>query len=288
MTKPYVLLLHGLGESAMKMALIELFLRSSGYRTVNISYPSRLFSTEELAKTFVTPVLEQLEKEEILHVVTHSLGGILLRASLQNREQKNLGRVIMLAPANQGSEIIEIYRRNPLFAAISGPVSQESGTGENCYPCKIEDEINYELGIIAGSLAIDPLSFLFIKWPQDGRVSAQSTELDGMKDHIVIPSSHELITYNPITLYQIYFFLTHGYFYKQGQYMSNDNNKNAENKENAKNSAWKTPMDLPSVKPEDYDIAIESANGSSKNGSAEKADLKKPHSVPKKAKSNIR
>lgn len=45
--------------------------------------------------------------------------------------------------------------------------------------------------------------------------------------------------------------------------MNNNKDKNKHHSdENAKNTAWKTPMELPSVKPEDYDTSIDSANGS--------------------------
>jgi pimeloyl-ACP methyl ester carboxylesterase len=212
MKKECVLLLHGLGESEGRMLPIAFWLSHNGYRTIGVTYPSTLYPAEQLAKEYIAPLLRDYEGEETLHIVTHSLGGILLRYCLQSHRPKNIKRVVMLTPANHGSEIIEIYRHAPWLALMAGPALQQSGMGNACFACKLQDEVNYELGIIAGSLPLDPLSLTVTPWPQDGRASVESTRLAGMRDHTVIPAPHEFITWHPLAVYQTYHFLKHGRF----------------------------------------------------------------------------
>jgi triacylglycerol lipase len=254
-----VLLIHGLAESEWRMLPISLWLTYAGYKVVGVTYPSTLYPAEILAEEYIAPLLHDLESEEILHVVTHSMGGILLRYCLQSKLQENLKRVVMVTPANHGSELLEIYRHNPFMAALLGSPLQQSGLGENCFPCSIRDNVDYEIGIIAGDLPIDPISLAAIPWPHDGRTSVKDTKLNGMKDHITIAASHDFITFHPFAIYQTEYFLKHGQFYRpfnnMEEYIPNDN-------ENAKNEKWQAPVKFHDVKPEDYDVSIASANGS--------------------------
>jgi triacylglycerol lipase len=248
MKKECVLLIHGLAESEWRMLPMSLWLSYAGYRVIGVTYPSTFYPAEQLAEEYIAPLLRDLESEETLNVVTHSLGSILLRYCLKSKRQKNLKRVVMTTPAHHGSEQLEIYRHNPFMSALLGPSLQQSGIGEHCFACKLEDRVDYEVGIIAGSMPIDPISYFTIPWPHDGRESVARTKLQGMKDHITILASHDFVTFHPLAVYQTYFFLKQGYFHRfksvnyMEDYMLKDNND-----ENAKNNKWQ-------VKPEYYPI----------------------------------
>ena len=78
--KDCVVLLHGLARSAGAMETMQQALTDAGYHTVNVDYPSRKHAIEALAPMVIPPALAQcLEKQtDVIHFVTHSMGGILL------------------------------------------------------------------------------------------------------------------------------------------------------------------------------------------------------------------
>src|SRR5688572_10385763 len=97
------------------------------------------------------------------------MGGILVRYYLQQNKLTNLGKVVMLAPANNGSEMLELYRHNPVLASWLGPSLQQSGLEGHCFSCQLNPVVDYEVGIIAGYVPMDPLSWFTIQKPHDGK-----------------------------------------------------------------------------------------------------------------------
>ena len=212
--KEHAVLLHGLGETPWQMALIEGALQAAGFGVTNLRYPSTEACTAELADRFVRPLFDRFRDAPKLHFVTHSMGGIMMRYLLQDRQPANLGRVVMLAPGHHGSRILELYRRTRLFKEMFGPAGQEVGTGDHCFSCFLDDTAEYELGIIAGILSGDPLANLVLSWPHDGRLSVETTRLHGMRDHTLVPATHDHITFHPLAIFQTLQFLKTGRFFR--------------------------------------------------------------------------
>jgi len=187
-----VVLLHGLARSATSMNKMQRALVEAGYETANIAYPSRHYSVEELAQIAVTDGLHACQSNgeiERVHFVTHSLGGILLRQYLSVGDIPLLGRVVMLAPPNQGSAAVDELAGVPGFNWLNGPAGRQLGKGEGSVPLAL-GPADFELGIIAGNRSIDPITSAVLKNPDDGRVSVEDTKLDGMDDFVVVEHSH--------------------------------------------------------------------------------------------------
>ncbi len=187
-----VVLLHGLARSSMSMNRMERALQAEGYSTVNVDYPSRDHTVEELAEMAVPEGLagcRALEGVERIHFVTHSLGGILLRQYLSEHDIGELGRVVMLGPPNQGSAAVDELAEVPGFDWLNGPAGRQLGKGDDSVPLRL-GPADFELGVIAGNRTIDPITSAVLDDPDDGRVSVEDTKLEGMTDFVVVEHSH--------------------------------------------------------------------------------------------------
>ncbi len=187
-----VVLLHGLVRSAASMQPMQRALEAAGFETANVDYPSRENPIEVLAPLAVEDGLADCRARPQLrsiHFVTHSLGGILLRQYLVAHDIPELGRVVMLGPPSQGSLAADRLRGAPGYDWLNGPVGRQLGKGEDSVPLALPPA-DFEVGIIAGSRTIDPVTSAFLPDPDDGRVSVEDTKLEGMKDFVVVAHSH--------------------------------------------------------------------------------------------------
>lgn len=206
-----VVLLHGLGRSSFSMKQLASSLEDAGYATVNIDYPSTRLEAEDLGGMLEQQLAVCCLEAERVHFVTHSLGGIVVRAYLAEHSLPNLGRVVMLAPPNQGSEWVDALRDVAVFEWIMGPTAVELGTDPESLPNRLPPA-DYPVGIIAGNQVVNPLGAELIPGDDDGTVSVEHTRLEGMTDFIELPASHTFIMYSDEVARQVLAFLRTGHF----------------------------------------------------------------------------
>lgn len=206
-----VVLLHGLGRGAWSMKRIEWALEDAGYRVVNFGYPSRDFTVETLADDVLAPMLAglALEPGARVHFVTHSMGGIVVRCYLRDHRLDALGRIVMIAPPNGGSEVADKLKATWIYRVVNGPAGQQLGTDGLATTL---GSAPGETGIIAGDVSLNPLFSSWIDGPSDGKVSVARTRLDGMRDFVVMPYSHTWLMWHRTVIDQVLAFLRDGRF----------------------------------------------------------------------------
>jgi triacylglycerol lipase len=192
-----VILLHGLCRTPHSMAKMKRALARAGYTVWNVDYPSRTAPVQKLADDAIGKAIIDCRQGGATRIdfVTHSLGGILVRSYLARHKVPELGRVVMLAPPNEGSEVVDKLGGFSLFQWINGPAGNELGTGKNSTPNQL-GPATFPVGIIAGDRSINWINSLLIPGPDDGKVSVQKAKLAGMSDFIIIHAAHPFIMRN--------------------------------------------------------------------------------------------
>lgn len=206
-----VVLLHGYGRTGYSMLFLESRLKTEGYQVCNVGYPSMRRTPEGLTELLHQEFEACGGAAPRMHFVTHSLGGILVRAWLSEHRLDNLGRVVMLAPPNRGSELADIANGLSLLHPILGPTVLQLGTSPASLPNRLPPPW-YEVGVIAGVDDFNPLGSFFVPEPSDGTVSVASTRLGGMSDFVTVPKSHTFIMWSSDVADYVVRFLRTGRF----------------------------------------------------------------------------
>lgn len=188
-----VVLVHGLGRTSRSLIVLERRLERAGFRVVSYDYPSTTESFERLVDSLGV-VVESccVPANAPVHFVTHSMGGVLVRALLRDSVPPYVGRVVMLSPPNQGSEIVDAFSPSPLLVSVLGPAGAALGTDSSSVPQRL-GPARFPLGIIAGNRSMTRLGSRLIPGPDDGLVGVEQTRLEGADDFLVVPATHTTI-----------------------------------------------------------------------------------------------
>jgi pimeloyl-ACP methyl ester carboxylesterase len=211
-----VVLLHGIMRSRLSMRSLEKFLKKQGFKTLNIGYRSTRQSIEDITDS-LQPCIVAFAQEVSgnIHFVGYSMGGLIIRAYLKKYRPERLGRVVMLGTPNKGSKMADIAKNWWFFRFFYGPAGQQLVTDQSSFS-HLFGPVDYELGIVAGNCNLDPLASLIIGTPNDGKVSIESTKLEGMADHTIIGATHTFIASKRAAQAHTVDFLQTGAFKKLG------------------------------------------------------------------------
>jgi triacylglycerol lipase len=209
---PALVLLHGLGRTKWSLWPVAREGRRRGRTVHNLGYPSRSAPIEVLAQDVAHRVREVASSGEPVDVVTHSMGGIVLRAAVAAGvlSPDALRRVVMLAPPNHGSELADRLRDFTIYRFATGPAGQQIGTGEHSVPRRLPPP-PFEVGIIAGKRS-NMLLARMLGAEGDGKVTVESARLEGMRDIVVVDRAHTFLMWAPDVLEHIFRFLETGRF----------------------------------------------------------------------------
>ena len=210
-----VLLLHGLARTGLSMAPMAWALRRAGFAPQIVDYPSRRRAIADLVLEVAARV-DALEDGPV-HFVTHSLGGVLVRALAAERFDADAplptgSRAVMLAPPHGGSAVADLVAGWPPVRAVLGPALSELGTDGASVPLGLGPVRGLEAGVIAGDRAVLPFARV-LEGANDGLVSVESAFApDGLADTLLVRAGHTLPMASPEIMRQTVHFLEHGRF----------------------------------------------------------------------------
>jgi triacylglycerol lipase len=207
-----VVLLHGLGRTRFSMTRARMRLEAAGFRVVNIQYRSMKKPIGDLADDVRSRLSEELPEDcTRVHFLTHSMGGIVLRALIAGGGTcGTLGHSVMLAPPNRGSQVAARLLDGSIFRAVLGPAGQQLKAGAESLPLAL-GPADYVVGIIAGNRPSSPWARL-IDGDNDGTVAVSETTLEGMTDFLVVPCSHTFMMNDLGVINQAIHFFRNGAF----------------------------------------------------------------------------
>jgi pimeloyl-ACP methyl ester carboxylesterase len=175
-----VSLVHGFFANQYMLALLGHRLKRHGYLATPWGYRNMRRSILEHADAF-SRELARLDADravDTIHLVTHSMGGIIARAALERFRPQKLGRFVMLAPPNRGS-----FVANAAVGVLGGlfkPVA-ELTTGPESLVNSLGMPTGIDIGVIAAS--------------RDALVSPESTRPDVPHDHVTLPCLHSSLLF---------------------------------------------------------------------------------------------
>ncbi len=195
-SRELVLLTHGIASPRMLLYPLARRLRTVGYSTRVYGYNSIWYSIRTHAKKFVKVVHRASEGYDKIHLVVHSMGGIITRCALEQEMPMNLGRIVMIAPPNRGSHIAT--RNAPWHGWFSPPVLEMRDTPDSLVNQLGPLPPGREVGVLAAS--------------NDNVIRPGMTEVEGQADHRTVKGWHTGILWSTETADLTNRFLSHGSF----------------------------------------------------------------------------
>ncbi|MFT5837210.1 MAG: triacylglycerol lipase [Candidatus Azotimanducaceae bacterium] len=125
----------------------------------------------------------------------------------------NLGRVVMLSPPNQGSEVVDKIGGSWIFRKVNGPAGQQLDTDTNSFVNRLAP-IDFECGVLTGDRTINCINSLMIPGKDDGKVSVDSAQIEGVSAFKVVHATHPFIMKKKAVIQEVIHFLKTGAFQK--------------------------------------------------------------------------
>lgn len=164
-----VVLIHGLARTQASMRIMALRLQRAGFRTAFARYDSRRMRIDEAVAT-VAKQIDKMDRIAPLHLVGHSLGGIVALRVKRDHPDLNIHRIVQLGSPNLGSGAARTLSEVRLAREFFGPVLTElSGDVAK------EDTPDPDIMAVAGTSMPRWLSQRYgIRGSNDGLVSVRS------------------------------------------------------------------------------------------------------------------
>jgi len=178
-----VLLLHGLWMGPWVMSWLAHALNRDGYEARALALHSMSDKPSNHVEKLAAAVNDM--DADVVHLVGHSMGGVVVLRYLQEAAKHRLGRALLLGAPALGSHAARQMDRQPWGGLLGASRELWLSPFEDAVPAGIE------VGAIAGNVAfgLGPL-FVSLEGDNDGVVTVAETRVEGLSDHIVLHVSH--------------------------------------------------------------------------------------------------
>ncbi|MEZ9487753.1 alpha/beta fold hydrolase [Vibrio breoganii] len=203
-----VIIVHGLARSASSMEEMSERVEEHGYQVCVVDYPTvgrELDYTLHKSGLQIDECVYQFDRElsqasgSKIHFVGHSLGGLVIRDYLAKKPamtySQHLGEVVFLGTPNHGSDVADFFSSLwllPLAGGTAASLTTDPQSLPNSLP-----QPNYPFGVIAGTDTYPVLRHVFEN-SNDGLVSVESAQLEGMQDFIAVDIKHDSLRSDPM------------------------------------------------------------------------------------------
>jgi len=181
--------------------------KNHGFTTAQFSYHSVSEGVAENSRR-LRNFINQAPADTV-HLVAHSLGGVLALQMLTRFPTDKVGRIVCLGSPLAGSSAARNLSRARLGRTMLGRTAHEALLEG---PLESSDD-HHEVGVIAGTVGLG-LGLIVgrLEKPHDGMVTLKETQLPGITDHLTMAVNHFGLILVRKVVEQTSHFLLHGEF----------------------------------------------------------------------------
>lgn len=205
-TRECVIVVHGLWLHGVVMTRFCARLRRAGFRAVTFSYPSLRRPAAEHAAALAR-FIERTQAGRI-HLVAHSLGGLICLLCLREDPDARIGRVVLLGAPVAGSAVALRLAGSSPGRWLLGRARAVLTRGIEARPAR-----DVAVGVVAGTLGLGMGRLVMpLPGPHDGTVRVDETRLPWAADFITLPVSHTGMMFSSRVAAAVTGFLRTGHF----------------------------------------------------------------------------
>ncbi|WP_199098879.1 alpha/beta hydrolase [Dyella sp. ASV21] len=204
----HVILLHGLWMRGFALLMLHRRMMEAGFRVHRFDYMSVAATQERILERLAARIRELGDEAAQVHLVGHSLGGLLALEACVEDVQLPPGRIVCLGSPLKGSAAA---RR---FAGMGRGGEVLLGHNRELLEYGFERwDGAREVGVVAGRLPLGLGAVLGqFEGDNDGTVAVEETALPGIADHCVVETNHTGLLFSQEASRQVTEFLQHGHF----------------------------------------------------------------------------